>query len=74
MSSEQPRVSSAAPRKSIVCSRCTTFSWKLRTSIHTASAPTGTLTKKIQRHEPYWANSPPRVGPSTDETPHTLAM
>ncbi len=34
----------------------------------------GTLTKKIQRQERYSENSPPRVGPITDEMAHTLAM
>jgi hypothetical protein len=29
--------------------------------------------KKIQRQERYSAKTPPKVGPSTDEIPHTLA-
>ena len=32
------------------------------------------LTKKIQRHEANSEKTPPSVGPTTDETAHTLAM
>ena len=32
------------------------------------------FTKKIHRHEANSANSPPRVGPTTEEIAHTLAM
>jgi hypothetical protein len=39
-----------------------------------ASRQSGTLTKKIQRHRPSWEKTPPRVGPTTDETAHTEAM
>ena len=31
------------------------------------------LTKKIQRQEIHSLNTPPRVGPTTAEIPHTLA-
>ena len=31
------------------------------------------LTKKIQRQDRSWENSPPKVGPMTDETAYTLA-
>ena len=55
------------------CERCWTDSVKLRASITTASAPSGRLMKKIQRHERYSEKSPPSVGPTTDEIPHTLA-
>ena len=74
MSSEQPEVSSTAPATSIACERTTTFSWKLRSSIHVARIAIGMLTKKIQRQDRYWANTPPRVGPMTDAAAQTLAM
>ena len=32
------------------------------------------LTKKIQRQEAYSENTPPSVGPTTEEIPQTLAM
>ena len=32
------------------------------------------LTKKIHRQDSSWLNSPPSVGPTTDEIAQTLAM
>ena len=32
------------------------------------------LRKKIQRQEANWEKTPPSVGPTTEETAHTLAM
>ena len=39
-----------------------------------ASRQSGTLTKKIHRQRPSWANTPPSVGPITDDIAQTLAM
>ena len=39
-----------------------------------ASRHSGTLTKKIHRHRPSSANTPPSVGPTTDDSAQTLAM
>ena len=50
------------------------LSWKLRPSMAAASRHSGMLTRKIQRQLRYSENTPPRVGPTTDETAHTLAM
>ncbi len=49
------------------------LSWKLRMSIHAATMHNGTLTKKIQRHDVNCENTPPRVGPTTEDIAHTLA-
>ncbi len=49
------------------------FSWNARISIHAARMHSGTLTKKIHRHDRNCENSPPRVGPTTEEIAHTLA-
>ena len=43
-------------------------------SSHPATMQSGTLTKKIQRHEANSENTPPSVGPTTDEIAQTLAM
>ncbi|KON72180.1 hypothetical protein M768_17110 [Cellulosimicrobium cellulans F16] len=48
-------------------------SWYRRCSIHAASAQSGTLTKKIQRQLTNSENTPPSVGPTTDEIAHTDA-
>jgi len=39
-----------------------------------ATRQSGMLTRKIQRQLTYWEKSPPRVGPTTEDTAHTLAM
>ncbi len=38
-----------------------------------ATSASGTLIQKIQRQAPSSLNSPPSVGPTTDEMPHTDA-
>ena len=43
-------------------------------SIHPAMMHSGTLTKKIHRHDVNSENTPPSVGPTTEEIAQTLAM
>ena len=50
-----------------------TFSRKRRWIISAARTQIGMLTKKIHRHDTYSLNTPPRVGPITEDMPHTLA-
>jgi hypothetical protein len=45
----------------------------VRSTTTSAIAPSGRLTKKIQRHDRYSENSPPAVGPTTADMPQTLA-
>ena len=45
------------------CRFRSTCSWNWRTSAQAATAPSGMLTKKIQRQSRKSTNSPPRVGP-----------
>ena len=67
-------VSSRPPAQSMRCRVRSTVSWKYRTSSHAAARHSGMLTKKIQFQDRNSENTPPSVGPTTDETPHTLAM
>ena len=46
---------------------------KWRASIQAANAPSGTLTKKIQRQVRKSENTPPSVGPTTADIAQTLA-
>lgn len=45
---------------------------KCRTISQRATAPTGTLIRKIHRHPAPAASSPPSAGPATDEAAQTL--
>ena len=74
MSSETPVVSRIAPAQSMAWRTRSIRSWNPRTSSTVARAPIGRLTKKIQRHETYSENTPPRVGPTIEAMPQTLAM
>ena len=47
---------------------------KRRQRTQAASAPSGTLTKKMKRQSRKSTNTPPRVGPTTEEIAQTLAM
>ena len=73
MSSELAAVSSPAPARSSLGLVRSTCSWNLRSSAQEATAPNGTLTKKIQRQFAKSTKSPPRVGPTIEEVAHTLA-
>ena len=57
----------------MVCDRFSTFSVKCLDRARSARAPSGRLTKKIQRHDRYSLNSPPMTGPRTEAAPQTLA-
>jgi hypothetical protein len=48
-------------------------SWKRRTIIQPATRHSGTLTRKIHRQLVNSEKTPPRVGPTTLDTAHTLA-
>ena len=67
-------MSSTPPAQSMRCRVRSTVSCRYRTSSHAAATHSGMFTKKIHRHDRNSENTPPRVGPTTDETPHTLAM
>ena len=73
ITSDVPTASSAAPAKSIRCVLRSTASENLRISVQAATAPSGTLTKKIHRQLRKSTNNPPRVGPTTDDIAQTLA-
>ena len=73
MISEEPTPSRAAPATSMRCCLRATFSLNLRISHHAASAPSGMLTKKIQRQFRKSTKIPPSAGPTTAEIAQTLA-
>ena len=73
MSRELPAVSRPAPARSSWGRVRSTCSWNLRIRAQAATAPNGTLTKKIQRQSAKSTKSPPSVGPTTEDVAQTLA-
>ena len=73
MSSDVPAVSSPAPARSRVGRVRSTSSSNRRPRAQAATAPSGRLTQKIQRQLAKSTNSPPSVGPTTEDMAQTLA-
>ncbi len=74
ISALSPMVRTVAPSRSRRCRRDSIDSEYERSRASPATRQRGMFTRKIQRQEANWENSPPNAGPTTDEIAQTLAM